>query len=450
MKESVSLRNRLIVAATAWIAFGMVLAWLILSNVFLSHVTRQFYDELFVHLSELQRLADVESGRAVLRAGLSDPRYDDENSGFYWEIQQQHNVLARSPSMKGAPLEPPPDGRSDVGTHTHLIEGPTGELLVAERLEWKNPGMPPIQFIIGTDKRHLDSVVSSFNNTLSWSLVTLGLSMVVAAALLILYAMRPLAQLSMALHDVRAGRSKRLPGIYPSEVQPLVDNLNAMFASTAELVQRARTQAGNIAHGLKTPLAILSDEAYRLREAECGSSAETILEQCRKMQSQIDYQTTRARVVASRLTPGASAEVGGVVSEVVTALSRIYAPRGLNFDVNVPAALRVATEAQDLQEVLGNLIDNAGKHARSQVRVAANEMKNDFVQISISDDGPGLPPEAHEVVFDIGERWDTQSAGSGLGLAIARDLVTLYGGTISLAQSSLGGLEASICLPAAQ
>ena len=450
MKGPASLRNRLIVAATAWIAFGMVLVWLMLSNVFLAHVTQQFYDELFVHLSELKRLAHVENGRAVLRAALSDPRYDVENSGYYWEIQQQGDVLARSPSMKAAPLATPPDGRSDVGVHTHRIAGPTGEMLVAESLEWKEPGKPPIQFIIGTDERHLDSVVNSFNNTLSWSLTALGLSMVAAAALLILYAMRPLGRLSMALHEVRSGRLKSLPGSYPSEVQPLVDNLNSMFASTTELVQRARAQAGNIAHGLKTPLAILTDEAYRLKEGGCGTSAETILEQCHKMQTQIDYQTTRARVVAGRLSPGASAEVRDVVAEVVSAISRIYMHKNLHFDVDISASLRVACEAQDLQEILGNLIDNAGKHANARVRVAATALEDRLIDITVSDDGPGLPVEAHEVVFNVGERWDTQSAGSGLGLAIARDLVTLYGGTIHLGTSVLGGLEASIRLPAAQ
>ncbi|WP_020085983.1 sensor histidine kinase [Hyphomicrobium zavarzinii] len=449
MKEPASLKNRLIVAATAWIAFGMVLAWLILSNVFRTHVTQQFYDELFVHLSELKRLAHTENGQTVLRAPLSDPRYDVENSGYYWEIQQKGKVLARSPSMKAAPLTTPPDGRSDVGVHTHHIKGPTGELLVAESLEWKNPGEPPVQFIIGTDKRHLESVVTSFNDTLSWSLTALGVAMAAAAALLILYAMRPLGQLNVALLKMRSANLKCLPGNYPSEVQPLVDNLNYMFASTTELVQRARTQAGNIAHGLRTPLAILTDEAYRLKSCGCGASADTILAQCRKMEAQINHQTTRARVVANRLSPGASSEVASVVSDVIAALSRIYAHKQLHFDVDVPPAIRAACEAQDLQEILGNIIDNAGKFAHSRVRIAANETKSGSVEILVDDDGPGLPPEAHEVVFNVGERWDTQAAGSGLGLAIVRDLVVLYNGEIQLDTSPLDGLRVSIRLPSA-
>lgn len=447
MKEPASLRNRLILAATAWITFGMVVAWLLLSSVFEAHVTRQFYHELFEHLAELQRLAHPEQDREVLSSPFSDPRFNVPNSGYYWEIQRQGNVLARSSSMKAAPLKTPPDRPIDVGVHTHSLPGPTGELLVAETLEWKGPHEAPIQFIVGADKRHLDEILGSFNQTLAWSLTLLGLSLVLAASLLILYAMRPLAQLNTTLDNVRSGRSKSLPGSYPSEVQPLVDNLNALLQSTAELVQRARTQAGNIAHGLKTPLAIITDEAHRLEQDGREKSAATILDECRKMQVQIDYQTTRARVVAGRLSPGASAGVADVVTDVISAVSRIYEPKGLRFDADVPGSLRVACERQDLQEVLGNLLDNAGKHARSRVLVASKALDDGLVEISVSDDGPGLPPEAHEVVFNIGERWDTQSSGSGLGLAIARDLVTLYGGTISLAASALGGLEATIRLP---
>lgn len=449
MKTPQSLRSRLIVASTAWIALGMVLSWFMLSGVFRSHVSEQFNDELFVHLEELRRLAHVEGGRANMSANLSDPRYDVANSGFYWEIQQGGEVLARSSSMKAAPLKTPPDGRLDVGVHMHRVDGPTGELIVAEVLEWKDPSKAPVQFIIGTDKQHLENVVADFNYVLSWALTALGLSMVVAASLLILFAMKPLSQLNTALHEVRAGKSAKLTGSYPTEVQPLVDNLNAMFASTTELIQRARTQAGNIAHGLKTPLAILTDEAYRLQSRGQPDTAQTILDQCRKMETHIDYQTTRARVVANRLSPGASANVGDVASDVVSAVSRIYAHKSLRFDVDVPTSLRVGCEVQDLQEVLANLLDNGSKHAASKVVLTALETDAGSVEISVEDDGEGLPPEAHEIVFKVGERWDTQSAGSGLGLAITRDLVTLYGGTISLAESSLGGLRATIQLPQA-
>lgn len=447
--KSVSLKNRLIAAATAWIALGVILAWLILSNVFQAHVTKQFYDELFVHLEELQRLATIEDGRAVLRTPLSDPRYDVTNSGYYWEIQQADSVLARSASLKAAPLRTPKDERSDIGVHTHVIAGPTGTLLVAEKLEWREPQKAPVQFLIGTDQRHLDAIIGSFNKTLSWALTLFGLSMVLAAALLIVYAMRPLAQVYAALHRVQTGQAKTLTGTHPSEVQPLVDNLNTLLNSTHELVQRARTQAGNLAHGLKTPLAILTDEAYRLQQNGQSSSSATILEQCGRMQSHIDYQTTRARVVANRFAPGSAADVKKTAQDVIAAMSRLYQSRKIRFEAAIAEPLMVVCDTQDLQELLGNLADNAGKHAASRVAIGAERREGGFVEITVADDGPGLPPEAHEVVFEVGQRWDTQQAGSGLGLAITRDLVTLYGGSITLGSSSLGGLLVTITLPAA-
>ena len=450
MRATDSLRGRLIAAATAWIVFGMVAAWLVLSAVFARHVSAQFHDELYVHLEELQRLALLDGESAALRHNLSDPRYDVAQSGYYWEIQKGGKVLARSASMQGAPLRTPPDQRTDVGVHTHVMAGPTGTLVVAERLQWRNPADEPLQFIIGTDQRHLDHVIGSFNATLSWSLLGLGLSMVLAAGLLILFAMRPLEALRDALSSVRSGSTKSLAGRFPSEVQPLADELNALIASTTDLIQRARTQAGNIAHGLKTPLAVLTDEAHRIADQGLPKCAATILDQCRKLQTHIDYQTTRARVVATRLSLGASAALQQAVAEIVSAMTRLHRERAITFTTDVPAKLAVACDRQDLHEILANLVDNASKHARSRVRVrAAPASDAKAVEITVEDDGPGLPPEAYDVVFNIGERWDTQESGSGLGLAIARDLARLYDGDIRLAPSDLGGLAAIVTLPAA-
>ena len=239
----------------------------------------------------------------------------------------------------------------------------------------------------------------------------------------------------------------KLTGKHPAEVQPLIDSLNTLLVATNELVQRARTQAGNIAHGLKTPLAILTDEAYRLQQQGQGTSAATILDQCRRMQTQIDYQTARARIVANRLSPSATADLKEAAVDIVGAVSRLYKHKGIEFQLAVTDGLKVACDKQDLQELLGNLVDNAGKHANSRVAVTAKPTEDGAIAIDIADDGPGLPPEAYEVVFNVGERWDTQEQGTGLGLAIARDLATLYGGTIKLGTSTLGGLLASLRLP---
>lgn len=445
---ALSLKGRLITAATLWIVVGMLAAGVLLSAVFRYHVTEQFYDELFVHLDELHRLAEFpKDGRPHLQRNLSDPRYDVASSGFYWEIQKAGNVLARSASLDGPPLQTPADAPSDVGVHTHVVEGPTGTLLVAEKAVWPTPSKTPVRFVIGTDKRHLDSVLASFNSTLNASLAVFGLSLVAAATLLIVYALRPLHQLRVALFDLRAGQTSRLVGGFPSEVVPLVDDLNALLGSTAELIQRARTQAGNMAHGLKTPLAILTDEAYRLAEEGEVQSSTTLLTQCRKMQTHIDYQIARARAVAMRSAPGIVADADKAAEQVASALRRLYKEKNLSIEIDVAQNLRLACDPADLNEMLANLVDNACKHATSLVRISANTEKDGFVRLLVEDDGAGLPPEAHEVVFNIGERWDSRLAGSGLGLAIVRDLARLYSGDISLAKSKLGGLAARLDLP---
>ncbi|MGE0053232.1 MAG: sensor histidine kinase [Hyphomicrobium sp.] len=448
MFGKLSLRNRLIAVSTAWIIFGVVIAWFVLSAVFQQHVRKQFEDELFVHIEELERLSDIHGDKVSLFHNLSDPRYEVLRSGYYWEIQKGGQVLARSPSMVAGKLVTPPDKPTDSGVHLHVIPGPTGTMLAAEQLHWPTPNDTPVQYIIGTDERHIEEVISSFNHTLSWALSGFGISMVAAAGLLIAYAMQPMNELHSSLLRVRSGDAKSLEGKFPVEVQPVVDDLNGLLSSTSDLVQRARAQAGNIAHSLKTPLAILTDEAYRIADQGLTASSATILEQCRKMQSHIDYQTTRARVVANRLAPGTWADARENVEEVFNAMRRLHKGRSIEFRNEVPEGIRLSCDRQDLHEILANLIDNAAKHAKTTVLLRCKEVETPSnIELCVEDDGPGLPPEAYEVVFNIGERWDTQVSGSGLGLAIARDLAQLYSGDISLETSKLGGLAAVLTLP---
>lgn len=440
-----SLKSRLITVSTLWIALGIVAAGFVLSAVFRHHVTQQFYDELYVHLDELQRLAEFkDDSKALLQRNLSDPRYEVARSGYYWEIQRGPQVLARSASMQGAALKTPKDGKRGL-VHTHIIEGPTGTLIVAEKSIQPDKSQLPVQFVIGTDQRHLNAVEASFNSTMAAALTVFGLSLVLAASLLIIYALRPLQQLRASLFDVRAGNAQKLSGDFPSEVVPLVDDLNRLLDSTAELIRRARTQAGNMAHGLKTPLAILTDEGYRLADRGDTQSSETVLAQCRKMQTHIDYQIARARAVAMRASPGVIARAEKAARDVAMALNRLYRDRNLQFEIGVPETLLFACDPADLNEMLANLVDNACKHARYKVSIG---VVGEPVALVVEDDGLGLPPEAFDVVFNIGERWDSRVAGSGLGLAIVRDLAQLYGGDVKLERSKLGGLAVVLQLPA--
>lgn len=444
-----SLKARLITVAAIWVVAGVAVAGVLLSLQFKGFLVEQFYHELHEHLDELEGVLAVnEDGRVEIQRALSDPRYQIPLSGFYWEVQAGDRAVARSNSLEGPMLKVPDDGGADALVHEHSITGPTGELLIAERLRWIKDDEKPIRIIIGTDKRLLDQVLAQFNTTLLWSLGLLSLSMIVISGLLLMFAMAPIGRLRSAFADYRSGTTPDMRGSFPREVQPLIDDLNSLIAASGEQVQRARAQAGNIAHGLKTPLAILVDEAGRLKDKGDDKAADVVLDQCRRMQSQIDYQIARARAAASRGKPGTACSLTETADGVVRALGRLHVERGLTFDNRIPADVMVACETQDLNEILANLIDNACKYAKSRIALRLDDAQTDgLVRIIVEDDGPGLPPEAREVVFNIGERWDTRPGGSGLGLAIVRDLVNLCGGKIRLDQSDLGGLKVIVDLP---
>ncbi len=216
-----TLKARLIAVAAIWILIGMGLAGFTLSAIFRQHVTTQFEEELYVHLSELQRLAKVEGGSAVLSRPLSDPRYDDDLSGFYWEIQKGNEVLARSASMRGPLLKVPLDQAQDVGVHLHDGMGPTGRILVAEQADWQSPAGPVIRYLIGTDHRHIDKVIHDFDRTVALSLAGFSATLVLAAALLIALAMRPFSQLRTSLSQVPAARASKSQARFRRKSNPL-------------------------------------------------------------------------------------------------------------------------------------------------------------------------------------------------------------------------------------
>ncbi len=444
-----SLRSRLITVSAIGVVAGVAIAGFLLSAEFKSFLAGQFYHEMEEHLDELEGIVEIdERGNVDMQRALSDPRYSTPLSGFYWEVQRNGAVVARSNSLEGPMLQVPVDAGGDAQVHHHSISGPTGTLLISERLRWMNGQKDPTRIIIGTDKRHLDQVLNQFNNVLLWSLGLFSISMIAVSGLLLAYAMAPIGRLRTAFASYRSGATADMRGEFPDEVQPLVDDLNSLLAASAEQMQRARAQAGNIAHGLKTPLAILVDEAHRLGQKGDEQSSAVLYEQCRRMQAQIDYQIARARSSAARAKPGISASLTDAADSVVRALARLHTDRGLHIDNAIPVGVKVACEFEDLNEMLGNLIDNACKHATAKVAVRLDSKSAPgFVAVIVEDDGPGLPPEAWDVVFNVGERWNDQAGGSGLGLPIVRDLVQLYGGTVALGNSKLGGLMVRMQLP---
>ena len=255
-------------------------------------------------------------------------------------------------------------------------------------------------------------------------------------------------ELRARLVDVREGRVSRLEGAYPSEVQPLVSDLNALLGDREQRVTRALSKAGDLAHGLKTPLAVLNQEAERARAAGQTELSAALARQVERMRRQVDYHLAHARASASGATPGTRGHVLTSADGLARTMLTLHADRGLQIDVTVPNDHFARSQREDLDEMLGNLLDNACKWAKSRVTIAS-AADTGAVVITVDDDGPGLDPALHDAVLQRGVRADEAAPGSGLGLAIVRDLAELYGGSISLGRSTLGGVRARLQLPSA-
>ena len=256
----------------------------------------------------------------------------------------------------------------------------------------------------------------------------------------------PLAHLRERLGAVHRGQEKRVGGDYPAEVQPLVDDLNALLAQQEQTVQRAIAKAGDLAHGLKTPLAVLSHEAERAASAGRDDLARGITQQVERMRRQIDYHLAHARAAAAGRAGTASTPVRETVESLVRTIEKIYAERRLRIDVDIAPEQTLRVQREDLEEILGNLLDNAAKWTRSQIRVSAGAT-GDMVAITVEDDGTGIAPALRERVLQRGMRADESAPGTGLGLAIVRELAELYGGRVTLDASPLGGVIARLELP---
>ena len=285
-----------------------------------------------------------------------------------------------------------------------------------------------------------------------WGALSVGaIGLLVAGLTQVRIGLAPFAQLRSRLAAVRQGLSRRVEGSYPSEVQPLVDDLNALLEDRERSVARAQTKAGDLAHGLKTPLAVLAQEAERAGTGEGSELATTVAQQVDRMRRQVDYHLAHARAAASGARLGARCSVEESVEGLVRTLRRLHAERGLVIETEVPVGLAVRVQREDLDEMLGNLLDNACKWTRSRVRLAASAEAagESEALISVDDDGPGLDPSLQDSVLQRGVRADEASPGSGLGLAIVRDLAELYGGAIAIDRSPEGGLRACLRLPVA-
>jgi signal transduction histidine kinase len=432
-----SLRLRFLLAITLWSVLGVSAIWLSATGIFRAHVEQSYHDELAVHVRELGRLTTVErGGRLFLTRPLSDPRYEEPLSGFYWQVTADGRPPLKSGSMTRGSLDEDIAHSPEI-LHT-LDNGPTGPA-ITYGFTRTGPAGEDIHFVIATDQRELERLVGSFTRDLTLGLVGLGALLLATGVAIIGFGLHPLDHLSRAIARLRQGEAVELEGHYPLEIAPLAADLNAYVRQNSEMVKRARVQAGNLAHSLRTPLAIITDEAEQLaRRRGSAQAAQVLLDQAGAMEQQIEYQLARARSSAGQPLSGHLTRLPDVALPILKAMERLHPGKQFRLDAKDCASMALPIDPVDYGELLANLLDNAGKWARSQVVLSFASNPQGAVTATISDDGPGIPEAELERVFELGVRLDPAMPGSGLGLAIARDLAETLGLKLVLVNQATG------------
>lgn len=437
-----SLTFRLVAWAGLWSAAALALGGWLLASLFADHVEAAFDARLYVLLDSL--VAGSEAGGIGFVQPPGEPRFDQPLSGWYWQVSQAGGPVARSRSLWDQTL---PLGEQEIvdGIGRRTVPGLEKKQLRVLAREVVLPGSDAaFSFEIAGSLGQSRREKRRFNRILGGSLGVLCLGLLAAMVLQVRLGLRPLRRLQRALAEIRSGRAGRLDSDFPSEIAPLAGELNVLLDHNAEVLERARTHVGNLAHGLKTPLAVLANEASTAN----GPLAELVGRQAEVMRRQIDHHLARARTAASGDVLGARTEVGPVAQNLARTLAKIHKHGKVAIRVDCPPGLAFRGEIQDLEEMLGNLLDNGCKWAASSVVVSAVR-DGPRLRLAIEDDGPGLPEDKRAGVLQRGGRLDESVPGSGLGLAIVRDIAGLYGGGITLASAALGGLRAELDLPAA-
>ncbi|MDP1899270.1 MAG: ATP-binding protein [Rubrivivax sp.] len=456
-----SLRFRLLAATLVALLVALVLAGLLLASLFREHVMRQFSGSLTAQLDQVTaRLEFDATGQPQIDPQtLIDPRWSRPYSGLYWQVDgasgAQQRGLLRSRSLWDATLTLPNDMRADGVVHVREVAGPgDARLLLVERTVTRDDvAATPWRLMVAADLHETTAAVDRFNGVLAASLAVLLALLCTAALTQVTIGLAPMRALQRALAAIHGGSAQRLEGRFPAEVQPLIDDFNAVLDRNAEVVARARTQAGNLAHAIKTPLAAMSQAAAcTLQRPETAAElAALVEEQVGVARRHVDWHLARARAAAAQGVPGARVALQPVVSGLLRVMERVHAGRDLALLCEpMEPGLTFAGEVQDLQEILGNLLDNACKWARREVRVSATSVESRSgarLRVVIDDDGPGIDAGRRDVVMARGARLDESVPGSGLGLAIVHELVSLYGGSVLLQAAPGGGLRVEVELP---
>lgn len=444
MKRHETLHWRLVAASSAWVIAALLISGLALVLFFRDHIERRFDGTLRDHLEELVAASEVGTDTALrLSWRPFDPRFNRPRSGWYWQVRQDGRVVARSDSLWRSELAFRAERNGERSAYE--FTGPVGESLRAvEQLVTLPRSTSTFSYAVAGPVADIDSDVDRFTLQIAATMTLLAAGLLAAIVFQVRFGLKPLGDLRKSLSAVRGGSAERLAGNFPEEVSPLVDELNALLERNAGMLERARAHAADLAHALKNPLTVIKNESAELP----GTIGDVLRKETAAMVGAIDRHLSRARAAGGSVRPGQRTDIDTVVEDIRYSLDRLYRDRELELEVAGLDGRVFLGDRQDLEEMLGNLMDNACKWAQRRVLIRA-EGGEGRLSIHIEDDGPGLPSEEFEDVLSRGTRMDETIPGSGMGLGIVRDLAEAYGGSIRLSSSSLGGLRASLLLPSA-
>ncbi|MES5486494.1 sensor histidine kinase [Bradyrhizobium sp. INPA03-11B] len=453
-----SLATRLFVSATAWVVVILAITGVILSSVYRDATERAFDRRLNLYLRTLiAEVATPDEPADRQFQSLGEPLFDLPLSGWYWQItrtdtEKGETRASRSLWDKKLPkLEEHGAELTAAGVRLGYVDGPEGQSLrVVER---------PVD--LGVDGKFLVSVAGdateifdetrSFDYYLGGTFAALGIVLLLTTIFQVRYGLAPLKRISDAIADIRSGRAERLEGRFPVEIAPLARETNALIDANREIVERSRTHVGNLAHAIKTPLSVIVNEA-----AAHGADlfASKVLEQADVMRDQVAHHLERARIAARATIVSTITDVAPAIEALRRTMEKIHRDRDLSIEAKADPAARFRGERQDLEEMVGNLVDNACKWAASQVLIEVAVVRPEApgagpkLRIVVDDDGRGLSEDERAQVARRGQRLDESKPGSGLGLSIVTDLAGLYGGKLVLSDAPIGGLRAELVLPA--
>ena len=418
---------------------------LILTNLYQDHIEVHYDAHAFTPLEELVAEAEIDGlGNLKMHEQPSDPRFYRLNSGWYWEIKNPNGTLEKSPSLGEETLDL--SGLNFEENHdVQTIYGPGQQALRAHIMHVSYSRLnTSLTFVTTAPVMQITDDVRDFSMHIIISFLMLGIGLSLAVVLQVRLALKPLKAIKTAIGDVQTGKSTRLPQEFPSDVQPLVEELNHLLDHNEVLLKRARNQLGDLAHAVKNPLTVIRNEARSM----ANEQGQIILDQSHAMASSIDHFLSQARIYGKKDVIGYRTSVKAVINDLTYAVKHIYRDRGVEIQFSDLGTCLFRGESQDLEEMAGNLIDNACKWAKSKIVINC-KTANSRLLLIVEDDGPGIPKEKLGDVIQRGCKLDDFKPGHGQGLGIVNDIADLYGGHLKLSQSSLGGLQTELDLPAA-